>query len=166
MGAIDPLEKIAQKMPWLADDELALEALIEARRSGANISSLQEEVLLERALVALSATIVASKDHGRLAVAPLRAETPIHAISRELAAEAMKADEEIVEEERLYSLMGHSELRPGVTEVEEYAVGRRRGMALQGEEREHMLRHVDKELRVKELLAQYLQVILPSFSLC
>ena len=69
-------DQIAQSYPWLADDELALEAALEAQRRGNPASEAHEELLLERALVALTAAIVASKDHGRLVAAPLRA-TPL-----------------------------------------------------------------------------------------
>ena len=71
--AVMSLGSIAGRFPWLADDELALEAASAAWRSGTRPGTMHEELLLERALVALSAAVAASKDQGRLLVAPLLA---------------------------------------------------------------------------------------------
>lgn len=71
--AVMSLGSIAGCFPWLADDELALEAASAAWRSGTRPGTMHEELLLERALVALSAAVAASKDQGRLVAAPLLA---------------------------------------------------------------------------------------------
>lgn len=71
-AAAESLDQIAARHPWLADDELALDAVVKGLRSGKPTGTILEELLLERALTALSASVVASKDESGLVAASLR----------------------------------------------------------------------------------------------
>lgn len=156
-SATESLCDIHQKGLWLADDELALEAVLHARQGGADERSLHEELQLERALVALSAAIAASKEKGQLVAAPLRAFYD----RLDQAAEATCKGRTI---EVVYHKLGLSKLLPKEHVLCSAEQGRGPASPMVAKESSLTAQGraaSEKQRRVKLLLEEYLQVHCP-----
>jgi hypothetical protein len=147
---MEPVAAIRERDIWLKDDELAHEAVIRARRNRVDAGSFHEELLIERALVALSAAVVSSKDAGRLVAAPLLASDD--------AMQALKDRHEASREDD-FSESWLAHLIPEPQEVDNYeraTAATIKGLTLPNDS--HIIADIRRSVIINRHLAEGLQV--------